>query len=117
MTSPPCVEIWRLAAATPGSSTVTVSASSLSTICAIGIQLPLSLAPAFRSSRLSKRRLISLWILASSSMDPSPFVIVGPSLPRFDQIAELRHELLDVLELPVNRREAHVGDLVELLEL
>src|SRR6185436_7075993 len=106
----------RFAGDTPGSSTVTVSVSSPSTTSTRGIQLPATFPPSSRSSRLSNRRLISLWIRATSSMEPMPFVIGRPSFPRVHEIAQLRHELLDVLELPVDRGEADVGDLVQFLQ-
>ena len=48
----------------------------------------------------------------------------GPLLERrlgrlvvLDQVLHLVHELGDVLELAVHRGEAHVGDLVELLQV
>src|SRR5688500_18241619 len=36
---------------------------------------------------------------------------------RVQQIFELGHELTDVAEMPIHRRESHVRDLVELLQL
>src|SRR5438094_6120609 len=40
-----------------------------------------------------------------------------PSFLRVQEIFELVRKLVDVAEMPVDRREADVGDLVELLQL
>ena len=49
-------------------------------------------------------------VLASPSLAPA-----WPSTPCVQQVLQLVHELADVAEMPIDRREAHVGHLVELL--
>src|SRR5262245_62174997 len=43
--------------------------------------------------------------------------MAGDSLLHVEEIVQLAHELADVAELTVHGREAHVGDLVQLLQL
>src|SRR5262249_48377095 len=66
-----------------------------------------SAGPGFPGARLAARRLLAANRLLA--------VALAPAL--LDQLLQLLHELADVLERAVDRREAHVGDGIEAVQL
>src|SRR4029453_2325968 len=114
---PPSASRSRSFRATPGSSTNSVSVSLPSRMSVFGTNTCSPPSPICLSSfRLSKSLLVSLWIRAISSVGPIVFCISDPRLLALHQAAQLVHELVDVVELPVDRREPHVSDLVQLAQ-